>query len=353
MQIQSVKIIPYQLGLKQLWQTNQNSLDKRNGWLVKITTDSGLSGYGDSAPLHSAGTEQTDKTFKQLKKYRAILQKTTVSDALNKLNTTEKTPAARCGVETALLDLSSQVEQKTLRHWLNPRAKNTVTTNSVLGTLDNTSIQRVQQSISQGFHTVKLKVGVNKLEDEIRYLENLCIQLPATVKLRLDANTAWNFQQATTFISAVKHLPIESIEEPIQNPDLLSLSKLQEKSPIPLALDESMSLFKLDEIVKHQVLKRLIIKPMVHGGLLPSLVIARQAALHDVETVVTSIIESAIGLQATAQLAAAIPIFDDMKAHGLATSEWLTNDLAQSPLIMNGNLQLPNTPGLGLSPKKG
>jgi hypothetical protein len=63
--------------------------------------------------------------------------------------------------------------------------------------------------------------------------------------------------------------------------------------------------------------------------------------------VLTSVIDSAAGLWATAQLAAACasPI-----PHGLATAEWLATDLGIAPQPQRGQLILPLTPGSGFSP---
>jgi len=106
-------------------------------------------------------------------------------------------------------------------------------------------------------------------------------------------------------------------------------------------------------LLKSQAVKRLIIKPMARGGLLASLDFAKRAETHKFETVITSTIESAVGLQAAAQLAAAISDSSNPLAHGLATSEWLLENVAPAPDIIDGKLYLADIHGLGISPYKG
>jgi o-succinylbenzoate synthase len=350
MQIQSINLTPYKLPFRKTWKTHNHQLSSRSGWLVELTTDTGLSGYGDCAPLPAAGTENLLQAHRYLEMYSENFQPTTALEALQKLPSTQSTPAARVAIETALLDLISQSEQQTLRRWLSPDARNDVVVNSMIGSLDKDSFSAAMHALKQGYQVLKMKLGINELKDDIQYLEELCLQLPEHTKIRLDANGSWSYKQAESFIKAIHHLPVESIEEPLHEPELSILCKLQDCTSIALALDESIVKFKLDALLKSQAIQRLIIKPTTHGSLLASLELAKRAEFHEYEVVVTSTIESAVGLQAAAQVAAVISSTNDVLAHGLATSDWLLNNVAAPPEINHGTLYLPDTYGLGLSP---
>jgi o-succinylbenzoate synthase len=350
MQIQSINLIPYKLPFRKTWKTHNHQLSSRSGWLIELTTDTGLSGYGDCAPLPTAGTENLLQAYRYLEMYSENFQPATALEALQKLPSTQSTPAARVGIETALLDLISQSEQQTLRSWLSPDARNDVAVNSMIGSLDKDSLSAAKHALNQGYQVLKLKLGINEMKDDIQYLEELCLQLPEHIKIRLDANGSWSYKQAESFIKAIHHLPVESIEEPIHEPGLSILCKLQDSTSIALALDESIVKFKLDALLKSQAVQRLIIKPTARGSLLASLDLAKRAEFHEYEVVITSTIESAVGLQAAAQVAAVISSTNDALEHGLATSDWLLDNVAASPEINHGTLHLPDTYGLGLSP---
>jgi o-succinylbenzoate synthase len=348
MKIQSVKIIPYKLPLRQSWKTKRTALSKRKGCLVKITDEDNHSGYGDCAPLAEAGTETTTIAHQQLLDYSTKLTAISISNALNQLPEHTSTPAANCAIETALLDLLSQKKQQTLRQYLHPDAADTIQVNSMIGSLNTQLLPSAKQAIDHGFSTLKIKVGMRPVQDDIRLLKQLIEKLPEHIQYRLDANGSWSFQDAKLIIQSLNGLNIESIEEPLQKIDLIQLRRLQDKTEITLALDESIKTLDRSELLSAQAVRRIVIKPMVMGGLLPSLILAEQALEQKIGVVITSTIDSAIGIQATAQLAAALS--DTSITHGLATSDCLLNNVAIPPSISNGILHLNNKKGLGLIP---
>jgi L-alanine-DL-glutamate epimerase-like enolase superfamily enzyme len=78
--------------------------------------------------------------------------------------------------------------------------------------------------------------------------------------------------------------------------------------------------------------------------------LARRAQRAGIEVVLTSVVDSAIGVAAAAHLAAAIA---PAIAHGLATSTWLAEDVATALPIVAGVLRLADLPGLGIEPRLG
>jgi L-alanine-DL-glutamate epimerase-like enolase superfamily enzyme len=140
-------------------------------------------------------------------------------------------------------------------------------------------------------------------------------------------------------------LPVESLEEPLAEPTPARLARLQASTPIPLALDESLPAFGLEAILAAPPVRRLVLKPMVQGGLLPCLSAVRKAP--ELEWVVTTTVDSAAGTWAASHLAAAI---GSPLAQGLATAEWLARDLGRPPSLRSGRLRLAERPGLGFCP---
>ena len=344
--IKQVNIIPYSLPFRQSWQTNRTNLSARIGWLVKMTDEANRYGYGDCAPLAEAGTEEDHIAYQQLLSQQSSLIGQSISCVLQQLPHQTPTPAARCAIETALLDLLSQAEQQPLRQYLNPNALGSIRVNSMLGPLATNILPLAQKAIQQGFNTLKIKIGMLAVQEDIRLLRQLIEQLPEHIQYRLDANGSWSYQDAELFIQSLAGLNIESIEEPLQQANLIQLRHLQDKTHIALALDESINKFDLKTLLNAQAVKRLILKPTEQGGLLPSIAFTKRASEHDTQVIITSSIESAIGIQATAQLAAALS--DTSSTHGLATSEWLVNNVATPPAISNGILHLNDKIGLGL-----
>jgi O-succinylbenzoate synthase len=203
----------------------------------------------------------------------------------------------------------------------------------------------LDHAAAAGFTVAKLKVGVAPVDDEIAALYRLAATLPPALRLRLDANRAWPLATARRFVAACASLPIDGLEEPLADPDPASLASLQATAAFPLAIDESTHLLDA-AFFRHPPVRRLVLKPARHGGLLASTELALRARASGLEVIVTSALESACGIAILAHLAAAVA---PDAVHGLATGDWLISDTGLPPRIVDGRMQLPKGNGIGFA----
>ena len=335
----------YALPLISAWPgVRDRQLIQRRGWLVSIVDDS-IRGYGDCAPFPSAGTELHSQAGLLLQEIcgRKWADEGSIFRALEK-NIVDF-PATCHALETALLDLQSRKSGIPLRRLLNDSAADQVQVNAFSGSICQENSSEAQKF---GFTVIKLKAGVLPVADEIRCLHALCATLLPEVRIRLDANGAWTLEEALYFLDAASALPIESLEEPLRNPGLAEFVRLQSATDIILALDESLQRLNFDAILSCGNIRRLVLKPGVLGGMKQSYDMAAKAAAAGMESVVTSLVDSAVGIHAACQLAAAVDPLSPGMAHGLATSNWLQEDVARPPAIRAGYLSLPDKPGSGI-----
>ncbi|MFW5967828.1 MAG: enolase C-terminal domain-like protein, partial [Persicimonas sp.] len=119
---------------------------------------------------------------------------------------------------------------------------------------------------------------------------------------------------------------------------------------VDIAADESCGTYERAlHIIDRGLVPVAVLKPSRLGGLLPTARLIERATESGVRVVLSSLIESAIGRSAIAQLAAARP--DLAGPHGLATGAWLADDLAPTPdRIEGGTLALRGGVGLGFEP---
>ena len=179
-----------------------------------------------------------------------------------------------------------------------------------------------------GCSTVKIKVGASLKEDLARIA---CVrELLPTAKIRIDANGAWTVGKATQAIHAIHDIcELEYVEQPcvslddlrelkkrVGTPVLIAGDEIVRKSNDPLAVD-------LDDAVDILLLK---VAPL--GGIKRSLEIARH---HGKPVVVSSALDSAVGISYGLRLAAALP--DLPYACGLGTGQLLRADVASLPII--------------------
>jgi L-alanine-DL-glutamate epimerase-like enolase superfamily enzyme len=167
--------------------------------------------------------------------------------------------------------------------------------------------------------------------------------------IRLDANGGWKEREAEEAIARLAPYRIELLEQPVEARDLSGLARLSAGSAIPIAADEALAGgYAFDEIFSRDAASVLVLKPAVLGGLRASQRVAARARRAGWGVVVTSALDSAVGLAATLQLAAALP--GPHLAAGLATGALLDQDLAMAPLPKGGTLGVPDGPGIGVAP---
>ena len=339
-----LQIRPYSLPMKSPWPGRfRNAFGQRKGWILALRAGD-LLGWGDCAPLPAMGTE-THEDAELFLVNRQTRLTPGISDMLEDLATVRNThPAASHALETALLDILARQQGIPLRQRLTNQAVDRICVNAMAG---DVCFQENQNADEQGCQIIKLKMGQHPIEEEIGCLHALCGNLPPGIRLRLDANGAWSHETAEKLLHSLEGLPVESLEEPLASPNLDDLGRLQEQTDIPLALDESLKYLPFDEVLDSR-LPRLVIKPALQGGLERGYRMAAMAAGTGKACVVTSLVESAVGIHAAAQLAAAVDSLSPGLAHGLTTSAWLQKDVARPPPVEAGFMHLSNSPGLGI-----
>lgn len=205
--------------------------------------------------------------------------------------------------------------------------------NATLPAINNAKeIEELLQSFA-GCDTVKIKVGENLGEDIVRVARVRAL-LPKA-KLRLDVNGAWRVDQALVNLYEIHEEvgPLEYIEQPCAT--LAELRQLKEKLVIDFKItgDEVIRKAKDPFAIDLQgAVDVLMLKVAPLGGITRAREIG---AHHKLPMVVSSALDSAVGIGYGLQLAASLPSLE--YACGLATGQLLSADVAAMPLE-NGEL---------------
>ena len=205
--------------------------------------------------------------------------------------------------------------------------------NATLPALNNAKeIEELLKSFA-GCDTLKIKVGENLGEDIVRVARVRAL-LPKA-KLRLDVNGAWSVDQALINLYEIYEEvgPLEYIEQPCAT--LAELRQLKEKLVIDFKItgDEVIRKAKDPFAIDLQgAVDVLMLKVAPLGGITRAREIG---AHHKLPMVVSSALDSAVGIGYGLQLAASLPSLE--YACGLATGQLLSADVAAVPLE-NGEL---------------
>ncbi|MBI9113956.1 o-succinylbenzoate synthase [Sanguibacter suaedae] len=192
---------------------------------------------------------------------------------------------------------------------------------------------------SGGCTTAKVKVAERGQDvgEEIARLEAVRDALGSAGRIRVDANGAWD---VPTALDRLRHLDraaggLEYVEQPC--PDVAGLAAVRRATHVPVAADESIR--RAEDpyaVVRAEAADVVVLKVQPLGGVRACLELAERIGL---PVVVSSALESSVGLAAGVALAAALP--DLPHACGLATSQLLARDVVPDPLLpVDGHLEV-------------
>ena len=329
--IREAVVQPYRLPFRRPWRSAAGELGYREGWILRVVDAGGQTALGECAPLPGPGAASPEEAEGALRLWARRLPGLSLADAWRVLDEEPTPPAARCAVEAAILFLAARRRGLPPARLINPGARGQVLVNAAVGCADTGLAARVREAVAEGFRVQKVKVGVGNPDEELDLLRSAA---QAGTAFRLDANGAWDLDTARSFLAAAASLTVESIEEPLAGADPGHLRDLADSSPCPIALDESLPGFLAAGAATELPAARIVLKPMVLGGVRPCL---RLAAAARREVVVTTSLEAAPGRWLAAHLAAAL---DSGLCHGLDTGRWFAEDLGPGPGVSGGTCRV-------------
>lgn len=245
--------------------------------------------------------------------------------------------------------LLSAIEAAT-KPWPEPKRRK-VKVNGTIPALNAPSdIERIVETFP-GVNTFKVKVGDNLSEDIARLAK--VRSLRPTAKLRIDVNGSWSVATAINNLRSIyENLgEIEYVEQPCQSVEELRELKENLKVDIPIAGDEvlrkSADPFRVDLSGAVDILA-LKVQPL--GGIVRAQKLAQH---HNLPIVVSSALESAVGISHGLALAASL---DEMNFDcGLATGSLLSSNVGDLPIV-DGEIEVkriePIIDGLEVSPER-
>ena len=196
--------------------------------------------------------------------------------------------------------------------------------------------QRAHEIVAaSGCSTAKVKVAEpgQSDADDLDRVEAVRSALGPAGRIRIDANGAWDVDEAARAITALNRFELEYVEQPCA--DLEQMARLRRRVDVPLAADESIRTAADPlRVAGLEAADLVVLKVQPLGGVWPALRVAELAGL---PAVVSSALETSVGLAAGVALAAALPELP--YACGLGTATMLTGDVVAAPLVpVDGHL---------------
>jgi len=334
---------PYKLKLKSSFETAHGKFSDRKGFIISIRNSKGIEGIGDTAPFPEIGSESLQEAEKLLKniKFDIKIELTKIRESFKKLlNDYDSLPSLKHGIEQALLNLICKEKNVTIDKLLELKLNKQINVNTAIGFLNKDEIiNKAKLLFESGFKTLKIKTGRDNFKDDYNCIKAVRDEFGNDVKLRIDANGKWELNEAVKYLSKLEDLNLEYAEQTVNSLD--EFVNLKSETSVLLAADESIRTKKAaEDFINKNAVDYLILKPMIIGGLVPTLEIIELAEKNNIIPVITSSFESAIG-KANAVIAAAT--VKKKIAHGLALTDYFRNDVIPDPFpVKDGKITLSN-----------
>ncbi|MBM4382872.1 MAG: o-succinylbenzoate synthase [Deltaproteobacteria bacterium] len=343
--IERISLQRFALPLRVPLATARGAIAQREGVLLTLEARNAR-GHGEAMPLPGWPGASLAQAEAWLQRAAPHLLQKCASDLLSRQ--IAGPPLARAALECALLDLAARECGVPLAASLaKSSARQAVPVNALLSARAPHEVAREAERLAaSGYRSFKLKVGAAPLAEDVARVAVLREAIGAQARLRLDANGGWTEVEASAALTALARFAPEYVEEPVAN--IEACARLRARALVPIALDEGAG--DVDTISHALALRAcdvLVLKPALLGGPRSARAVAARAGDAGVDVVVTSFLDSAIGVAAALHCATTLPLGE--RACGLATGALLARDLATLP-VEGGVMRLPAGDGLGVAP---
>lgn len=308
----------YQRPFKTPLKTAHGIWNIREGIILNLTDEQGNIGWGEIAPLSWFRSETLEDAIAFCQQLPCLISTETIFTIPDNL------PACQFGFESALIELNSNslFDLSQLQYsGLLPTGETVLTTWKTL--------------FQQGYQTLKWKIGVDDITEEINIFQQLINSITETletvflkIRLRLDANGGLTFEQAQKWLETCDLInihqdliEIEFLEQPLSIDQLELMLELCDRYSTPLALDESVAnLEQLNYCYQQGWSDIFVIKPAIFGS--PKK-LKNFCQNNKIDTVFSSVFETEIGQNSALKIASELLLYD--RAVGFGINHWLVS----------------------------
>lgn len=325
--------------------------------LTRVTTDEGIVGYGEGAPMVSYSDETQKDLLFAITDFLA--QAVTGMDPFDLEAIHHRMDAvlpghhfAKAAIDLALYDVLGKKLGVPAYALLGGKTRDAIPMAWVvgMGTIDEMVADAVHHVQRYGFRTVKLKIGRDPRRD-LDMVGEVRRALGPDVKIRVDANQGYDVATAIRVLRQMERHDLELVEQPVSRRNLLGMAEVAAALDVPVEADESMfDHYEAMTLIRLRAADIINIKIMKPGGLYNSKKVASVCEAAGITCLVGSMVEFGIGTAAGLHFAAA----NRVVAHAcepvggfLYAGDVVEEDFGLDAVV-DGCLPVPQQPGLGV-----
>ncbi|MDV6379163.1 dipeptide epimerase [Sporosarcina sp. GW1-11] len=351
MKITEIEVFAIRLPLYEPFVISYATYDDMPSIIVKLTTDTGHIGYGESVADDHVTGESWESTFavihhtlapqligenpSQFEKIHEVMDKAIYG-----------VPSAKAALDIACFDVVGKAYGVPAYDLLGGRYHEKFPITHVLSIASPEHMaQEAADRVAEGYDSLKMKVGTDAKED-VKRIQAVRERVGKDIAIRVDVNQGW-INSATT-LQAMKQLEscnLDWLEQPVKADDIDGLVETKSKTSTPLMADEGLKgVREMREIIAKRAADKVNIKLMKCGGMYPANKLAHMAEMAGIECQVGSMVESSIGSAAGFHVAFSKKVITSVELTGpLKFSKDVGNLHYDVPFI-----QLNEKPGLGI-----
>jgi len=273
MRITKVSTIPIDLELKEPFSIANETVETAMNVFIKMETDEGIIGWGCATPDSVTGeTEKSVVTsFKNSFKDLLVGSDPTRIHLLNEI-IEEKipgNPSVKAGVNMGLYDIIGKKAEMPLYRLLGGYKEKIETSITIGLNPVDVMINRSKSCVSEGFHCLKIKCGMDP-DHDIEAVLGIRSAVGPKVKIRIDANEGYTLEKALRVIETLETLgaDIEIFEQPTPSKYLYALKEITAQCSVPIMADETaFTLRDSLKLIKLEIADMINIKLMKIGGI--------------------------------------------------------------------------------------
>ena len=326
----------YKIPLRDEFKNSQTKYKDQEGLILTIQTDKNI-GIGEAVLLKGFSNNTMQEIIWAVESFIAGIQKEeeyTLDELLVMAEIQcSNTPSIQFAIDTALYDIESQKKHISLSKFFNKQSLNYINYSQIL----------INQNTTINNDIIKLKVGINRINDDVSFLNKISQEHPL-MKIRLDANQLYSIEEFDTLYQQISHLNIDFFEEPIENPNTKKLEYFKIKySNLNYAIDESLYQNKgYQEWIQKKLITTIIIRPSILGSFKEFFKIVKLYN-DSLQLLISSSLENSIGNMAIIHLASTL---EKTSKHGVNIYSFF-NEFVTPPLYQADKIELNNLIGLG------
>ncbi|RUL52083.1 MULTISPECIES: mandelate racemase/muconate lactonizing enzyme family protein [Lysinibacillus] len=322
--------------------------------IVKLTTECGLVGWGESVPDEHITGETPESTYAMLKNTLApklIGQNPMEFEKIHELmdKTVHRAPAAKAALDIACFDVVGKKLGVPVYQLLGGRYHEKFPVTHVLSIDEPEKMaDEAEEKLEEGYRSFKMKVGLD-VSGDVKRIKAVRARVGEEIAIRVDVNQGWeNSANTLQALRQLESLGLDWLEQPVAQDDIDGMVEIKSKTSVPQMIDEGIrDMVDLRQIIAKRAADKINIKLMKCGGIYPAMKLANMAEMAGIECQIGSMVESSVGSAAGFHVAFSKKIIKSVELTGPVKFSQDIGDLKSSYVIPY--IQINEQPGLGVS----